>query len=136
MHKPDAKAAVAFLNIYMVVFGVSWGPVPWAMPSELFPSSLRAKGVAWAVMSNWFFNFIIGLIVPPLIQATATALSSSLPDLPFSPASLPSFLSLKQWARRSSSSTSSSTIRLARLTRQAGPHQRPFGGRASHRFPQ
>lgn len=70
MHKPDAKAAVAFLNIYMVVFGVSWGPVPWAMPSELFPSSLRAKGVAWAVMSNWFFNFIIGLIVPPLIQAT------------------------------------------------------------------
>lgn len=22
------------------------GPVPWAMPSEVFPSTLRAKGVA------------------------------------------------------------------------------------------
>lgn len=54
-HKPEARAAVAFLNIYMVVFGLSWGPIPWSMPSELFPSSLRAKGVAWSTVSNWLF---------------------------------------------------------------------------------
>lgn len=70
-HKAEAKAAVAFLNLYMVSFGISLGPVPWAMPSELFPSSrLRARGVAWSVMSNWLFNFIIGLVVPPFINAT------------------------------------------------------------------
>lgn len=40
------------------------------MPSEIFPSSLRAKGVAWSTCSNWLNNFIIGLITPPLIQNT------------------------------------------------------------------
>lgn len=68
-HQPEAKCALAFLNLYMVVFGISWGPVPWAMPSELFSSSLRARGVAWSVMSNWLFNFIIGLIVPPMLDS-------------------------------------------------------------------
>ncbi|KNZ57721.1 hypothetical protein VP01_2089g1 [Puccinia sorghi] len=42
------------------------GPVPWAMPSEIFPSSLRAKGVAVSTMSNWINNFIIGLVTPPV----------------------------------------------------------------------
>lgn len=65
-----AWAAVSFIFIYMVSFGLSWGPVPWAMPSEIFPSSLRAKGVALSTCSNWFNNFIIGLITPPLIQHT------------------------------------------------------------------
>lgn len=40
------------------------------MPSEIFPSSLRAKGVALATCSNWLNNFIIGLITPPLVQNT------------------------------------------------------------------
>ncbi len=44
--------------------------VPWAMPSEIFPSSLRAKGVALATCSNWLNNFIIGLITPPLVVNT------------------------------------------------------------------
>lgn len=47
------------LLFYMLSFGATWGPVPWAMPSEIFPSSLRAKGVALATCSNWFNNFII-----------------------------------------------------------------------------
>lgn len=62
--------AVAFLLIYMIAFGSSWGPVPWAMPAEVFPSSLRAKGVALSTCSNWLNNFIIGLITPPLISGT------------------------------------------------------------------
>jgi hypothetical protein len=40
------------------------------MPAEIFPNSLRAKGVAWSTCSNWLNNFIIGLITPPLIQNT------------------------------------------------------------------
>lgn len=45
---PEGWTSVAFLLAYMLAFGCSWGPVPWAMPSEVFPSSLRAKGVALA----------------------------------------------------------------------------------------
>lgn len=47
------------LLFYMFSFGSTWGPVPWAMPSEIFPSSLRAKGVALSTCSNWLNNFII-----------------------------------------------------------------------------
>lgn len=66
---------------------------PWAMPSEVFPSSLRGKGVALSTSTNWLMNFIIvstslpslggvgetgcitltllqGLITPPLVQNT------------------------------------------------------------------
>lgn len=58
-HRPEGWASVAMLLFYMLSFGASWGPVPWAMPSEVFPSSLRAKGVALSTCSNWLNNFII-----------------------------------------------------------------------------
>jgi len=66
----EGWVAVAFLFFYMLSFGATWGPVPWALPSEVFPSSLRAKGVALSTCSNWFNNFVIGLVTPPLIQNT------------------------------------------------------------------
>jgi len=69
-HKTQGWVSVAFLFLYMVSFGASWGPVPWAMPAEIFPSSLRAKGVALSTCSNWLNNFIIGLITPPMVQNT------------------------------------------------------------------
>ncbi|KAH8704010.1 putative MFS monosaccharide transporter [Talaromyces proteolyticus] len=69
-HRAQGWISVAFLLFYMVAFGASWGPVPWALPSEIFPSSLRAKGVALATCCNWFCNFIIGLITPPLVEDT------------------------------------------------------------------
>ncbi|KFZ06648.1 hypothetical protein V501_07211 [Pseudogymnoascus sp. VKM F-4519 (FW-2642)] len=69
-HKPEGWTSVAFLLFYMISFGASWGPVPWAMPAEIFPSSLRAKGVAISTCSNWLNNFIIGLVTPPLVQNT------------------------------------------------------------------
>ncbi|TKA24195.1 hypothetical protein B0A50_05959 [Salinomyces thailandicus] len=69
-HRPEGWASVVLLLVYMVAFGMSWGPVPWAMPSEIFPSSLRAKGVALSTCSNWLNNFVIGLITPPLVEST------------------------------------------------------------------
>ncbi|CDM36219.1 hypothetical protein DTO006G1_4923 [Penicillium roqueforti] len=69
-HKAEGWTSVAFLLFYMLAFGASWGPIPWALPSEIFPSSLRAKGVALSTCSNWLNNFIIGLITPPLVQDT------------------------------------------------------------------
>lgn len=68
-YSAEGWVAVTFLFIYMFSFGATWGPVPWALPSEIFPSSLRAKGVALSTCSNWLNNFII---VSP---STLTALS-------------------------------------------------------------
>ncbi|OGE51022.1 hypothetical protein PENARI_c015G02726 [Penicillium arizonense] len=69
-HTGEAWVCVAFLCFFMLSYGASWGPIPWAMPAEIFPSSLRAKGMAYSTMSNWLNNFIIGLITPPLVQNT------------------------------------------------------------------
>lgn len=32
-HKTEGWVSAAFLLFYMVAFGASWGPIPWAMPS-------------------------------------------------------------------------------------------------------
>ncbi|CAF9903035.1 MAG: hypothetical protein ALECFALPRED_000108 [Alectoria fallacina] len=69
-HRAAGWVSVTFLLFYMLSFGASWGPVPSAMPSEMFPSSLRAKGVALATCSNWLNNFIIGLNTPPIVINT------------------------------------------------------------------
>ncbi|KAF5495174.1 MFS glucose transporter mfs1 [Colletotrichum siamense] len=66
----EGWVSVAFLFAFMLSFGSSWGPIPWALPSEVFPSSLRAKGVAISTCGSWLWNFIIGLITPPLIKGT------------------------------------------------------------------
>jgi hypothetical protein len=66
-HRDAGWVSVAFLFVYMLAFGASWGPVPWAYPAEVFPSSLRAKGVGMSTATNWLTNFIIGLITPPLL---------------------------------------------------------------------
>ncbi|ROV97115.1 hypothetical protein VMCG_07529 [Cytospora schulzeri] len=58
-HVAERWVSVAFLLVFIFVYGCSWGPVGRAMPAEIFPSSLRAKGVATAVCFNWVSNFII-----------------------------------------------------------------------------
>ena len=66
-HKAEGWTSVAFLLFYMLAFGASWGPVPWAMPAEIFPgSSLRSKGMALSTASNWLNNFIIVSLVVDL----------------------------------------------------------------------
>ena len=69
-HKTQGWVSAAFLFFYMISFGATWGPIPWAYPAEVFPSSLRAKGVALSTATNWLTNFIIGLITPPLVMDT------------------------------------------------------------------
>nr|POE92438.1 sugar transporter stl1 [Quercus suber] len=69
-HRLEGWLSVGLLFFYMFSFGASWGPVPWALPAEIFPSSLRAKGVALSTCSNWLNNSIIGLITPPLVERT------------------------------------------------------------------
>ncbi|KAL3959399.1 hypothetical protein ACCO45_007561 [Purpureocillium lilacinum] len=59
-HRAAGWTSVAFLLFYMLVFGSSWAPIPWAVPAEIFPSSLRAKGVSISTCSTsllfvWFF---------------------------------------------------------------------------------
>ncbi|KAG7664932.1 uncharacterized protein J8A68_001518 [[Candida] subhashii] len=58
---------VAILVItYNAGFGYSWGPIGFLIPPEVYPLSVRAKGVSLAVSTNWLSNFVVGLLAPIL----------------------------------------------------------------------
>ncbi|GBQ92382.1 sugar porter family MFS transporter [Asaia krungthepensis] len=54
------------LLFYMVMFGLSWGPVAWILVSEIFPNRIRSAGMSLAVASNWVMNFVVAQGFPML----------------------------------------------------------------------
>lgn len=50
---------IVFTCLFIVAFATTWGPMVWAITSELYPARYRATGVALATASNWLFNFLI-----------------------------------------------------------------------------
>lgn len=67
-HNDSARACTAFMFIFMFFFEISWGPIAWGLPGEILPGNIRAQGMALSASSNWLNNFIVGLIVPSLVQ--------------------------------------------------------------------
>lgn len=61
-------ACVAMAFCFIMVYGVSFSPLGWALPAEVYPNSQRAKGVALATCVNWLANFTVGIATPPMIQ--------------------------------------------------------------------
>lgn len=62
-----ACAAMAFC--FIMVYGVSYSPLGWALPSEAFSTSSRAKGVALSTAVIWLSNFIVAIAVPPMLDS-------------------------------------------------------------------
>ncbi|XP_006460576.1 hypothetical protein AGABI2DRAFT_220643 [Agaricus bisporus var. bisporus H97] len=67
-HPAAVWAAVGGMYTFTFAYGVSFGPIGWVLPSEVFPISMRGKGIALSTASNWFNNFLIGLITPVLVE--------------------------------------------------------------------
>ncbi|KAI5789677.1 sugar transporter [Peziza echinospora] len=61
-------AAVAMVWLFVVHFGYSWGPCAWIIVAEIWPMSVRAKGIALGASSNWMNNFIIGQVTPKMLE--------------------------------------------------------------------
>ena len=62
-----AAGIVCILSIYTFVsaFAWSWGPVVWALCTEIFPTHQRARGVAITTTTNWLWNICVGQLYPP-----------------------------------------------------------------------
>lgn len=52
-HRDAAWICIGFLFLYTLAFGATWGSVAWTVPSEIFPTPLRAKGIALSACSYW-----------------------------------------------------------------------------------
>ncbi len=76
-------------NLYVVAFGVSWGPVMWVLLGEMFPNRLRGAALAVSGATNWAANFLVTVSFLPLLKITGLAgtygiyTAASLLSLPF-----------------------------------------------------
>ncbi|KAJ7170721.1 general substrate transporter [Mycena crocata] len=66
-HVAAGWVACVFVWIFAIGFGYSWGPCAWIIIAEIWPLSIRGKGVSIAASSNWMNNFIVGQVTPTML---------------------------------------------------------------------
>jgi len=69
----EAVAGLVAANLYIVAFGVSWGPVMWVLLGEMFPNKLRGAALAVSGATNWAANFAVTVTFLPLLGAVGLA---------------------------------------------------------------
>jgi hypothetical protein len=47
------------LMVYVVSFSIGFGPIPWLMMGEVFPSRIRGTAASFATALNWAFTFLV-----------------------------------------------------------------------------
>ncbi|OQR81588.1 Major Facilitator Superfamily (MFS) [Thraustotheca clavata] len=50
---------IASTAIFIFNFAISWGPICWIYPAEIFPLRVRAKAVSVSTMTNWVIGAIM-----------------------------------------------------------------------------
>jgi SP family sugar:H+ symporter-like MFS transporter len=63
-----AAGTVALIaaNLYVVAFGMSWGPVVWVLLGEKFPNRIRAAALGVAAAAQWIANWVVSTSFPAL----------------------------------------------------------------------
>ncbi|KAI1810799.1 putative hexose transport-related protein [Poronia punctata] len=74
-------AAAAFIWIFVIHFGYSWGPCSWILIAEIWPLSSRPYGVALGASSNWMNNFSEFSLEAPCTVTVKVAESDSIGGL-------------------------------------------------------
>jgi SP family sugar:H+ symporter-like MFS transporter len=60
------KVALVAANLYVVAFGMSWGPVVWVLLGEMFNNAIRVTALAVAAAAQWVANWLISTTFPAL----------------------------------------------------------------------
>ncbi|KAG6623422.1 Major Facilitator Superfamily (MFS) [Phytophthora cinnamomi] len=61
--------SIVFTALYVIVFGVTLGPLVWVMTADMFPDSVRASASSICIGANWLCNLIVGVGYPYLADA-------------------------------------------------------------------
>jgi MFS transporter, SP family, sugar:H+ symporter len=67
-HLEGAAGPIALVaaNLFVVAFGMSWGPVVWVLLGEMFPNRIRAAALGLAAAAQWAANWLITVTFPSL----------------------------------------------------------------------
>ena len=57
---------MAFL--FILIYGVSYVPLGWAILPEVYRNVSHSKDIALVTSVNWLCNFIIGIETPPMMS--------------------------------------------------------------------
>ena len=66
--------ATLAVTLFCVFFGMSLGPMPNILASELFPTAVRSSGVALSSSFQWISNALVAAIFPALSRQLGTPL--------------------------------------------------------------
>jgi MFS transporter, SP family, sugar:H+ symporter len=58
--------ALIAANLFVVSFGMSWGPMVWVLLGEMFPNRIRAAALGLAAAGQWVANWLITVTFPGL----------------------------------------------------------------------
>ncbi|MFW3386201.1 UNVERIFIED_CONTAM: sugar porter family MFS transporter [Kocuria sp. CPCC 205274] len=58
--------ALVAANLFVVFFGVSWGPMMWVLLGEMFPNRIRGAALAVAGFVQWIANWLVTVTFPAL----------------------------------------------------------------------
>jgi hypothetical protein len=67
------QLAVVALMAYMLSFAPGLSPVPWAVNSEIYPSSVRGAAGGIATTGNWVANIVVSQTFLSLVRAAGPA---------------------------------------------------------------
>lgn len=59
LSKGDGYLVLILICSYVAGFGLSWGPLGWLIPSEIFPLEIRSAGQSITVAVGFLFTFIV-----------------------------------------------------------------------------
>ncbi|KAK6155906.1 hypothetical protein DH2020_010154 [Rehmannia glutinosa] len=60
LDKVYGYVVLAMISVYIAGFGLSWGPLGFLIPSEIFPLEIRSAGQSISVAVNFLFTFLVG----------------------------------------------------------------------------
>ncbi|CAH0482865.1 unnamed protein product [Peronospora belbahrii] len=61
--------SIVFTALYVIVFGVTLGPLVWVMTADIFPDSIRASASSFCIGINWLCNLVVGISYPYISDA-------------------------------------------------------------------
>jgi SP family sugar:H+ symporter-like MFS transporter len=76
--RPDldiASGVIALVaaDLFVIAFGISWGPVLWVLLGEMFPNRIRSAALGLASGVQWMANWTIVVTFPALRHALGVA---------------------------------------------------------------
>jgi MFS transporter, SP family, sugar:H+ symporter len=76
--RPDLNAAFGVIaliaaDLFVIAFGISWGPVLWVLLGEMFPNRIRSAALGLASGAQWLANWTITVTFPALRHALGFA---------------------------------------------------------------